>query len=142
MNPFAALVRSDAPQGQAGTEQDPDAATGHWRQDEERETMNAIGQISGGNDAKLAVEQKVADIPHQLELLDRKLDGCCKELGELAARLEGAVMRSEPPSPDVNGSTQIMAAPSTPYGARLADMVATAAMLCARIQSMTQRLEV
>lgn len=142
MNPFAALVRSDAPQGQAGTEQDPDAATGHWRQDEERETMNAIGQISGGNDAKLAVEQKVADIPHQLERLDRTLDGCCKELGELAARLEGAVMRSEPPSPAAADSNRIMTAPSTPYGARLADMVATAAMLCARIQSMNQRLEV
>ena len=102
--------------------------------------MNAIGQISGGQNQ--AAEQRMADIPHQMERLDRTLDGCCKELGELAARLEGTVMRGEPPSPDATDSNRTMATPSTPHGARLADMVATAARLCARIQSMTQRLEV
>jgi hypothetical protein len=102
--------------------------------------MNAIGQLSCGQNP--AAEQRMAEIPHQLERLDRALDGCCKELGELAARLEGAVMRSEGPSPAANNTSQITVAPSTPYGSRLTDMVATAAMLCARIQSMTQRLEV
>ena len=39
MNPFAALVRSDAPQGQAGTEQDHDAA--NEDRGEERKAMSA-----------------------------------------------------------------------------------------------------
>lgn len=107
-------------------------------------TGAALGYASGSyNEARVQTEQvRAAEIPHELERLERTLESCHKELSEFAMRLEGTVMRTEPPSPAATGSNQLTAAPSTTYGARLSDMTATAAMLCARIQSMNQRLEV
>lgn len=83
-----------------------------------------------------------AEIPHQLEKLERTLNGCMNGLDVMGAKLEGSVMRSEPPSPVGNDSNKIAGAPATAVGGTLQNLCNYAARLNERIASMTARLEV
>jgi hypothetical protein len=85
--------------------------------------------------------QREAEIPHQMERLERTLKGCLQGLEGLGARLEGSVMRSEPPSATAV-ERLATAAPITPHASRLHDMAGVAAIINERIQSMSARLEV
>jgi hypothetical protein len=102
----------------------------------------AIGGAAGyGADAKLCEAQRQAEIPHQMERLSRTLEGCLKGLEVLGEKLEASVMRGEPPqNAGQNGITA--AVPSTPYGSRLYELTSLAAIVSARIESLSQRLEV
>jgi len=110
------------------------------------------GNYAIGNDAKAQTSYKpgsskavsgsaVSEIPHQLECLERTLKGCFQGLDTLSSQLESSVMRPEPPSP-VGKETSAEALPNTPLGSQLRDLVRTAAQINARIESITQRLEV
>lgn len=86
---------------------------------------------------------RAAEIPHELERLERTLKGCEQGLATLAGRLESSVMRSEPPSPVGNAAMGgPTAVPQTPYGSRIQELVSFAAVLNDRIQSINARLEV
>lgn len=85
---------------------------------------------------------RAAEIPHELERLERTLKGCDQGLDTLAGKLEASVMRSQPPSPVATGQSNPTAVPQTPYGSRLQELVAFAAVLNDRIQSINARLEV
>lgn len=87
------------------------------------------------------VDQRAAEIPHELERLERTLKGCDQGLDTLAGKLEASVMRTQPPQPCATGSTP-SAVPQTPYGSRLQELVTFAAILNDRIQSINARLEV
>jgi hypothetical protein len=99
----------------------------------------AVGAMSAGN---LCEAQKQAEIPYQLERLERTLQGCLQGVENLGARLESSVMRREPLSPTADCDGAIKAGPSTPYGSRLHDLAGVAAIINERIQSLSARLEV
>jgi hypothetical protein len=79
------------------------------------------------------------EIPHQLEKLERTLEGCMSGLENLGAKLEGSVMRSEAASDSAKEPSGIQ---STTLGTALQQLTNTAARINARIQSMSARLEV
>lgn len=109
--------------------------------------MYAGNQIRGYGDAKLALgscdqQVRAAEIPHELEHLERTLKGCEQGLEMLIGRLEGSVMRCEPPSPVDVGQIGPNAATQTPVGTRIRELVNVAALMNHRIQAINARLEV
>ena len=86
-----------------------------------------------------AVEARQAEIPNQMEALERTLKGCLQGLDVLGAKLENSVMRPECASEGADAPSPPNA---TAIGGYLRSMTQIAAHLNARIQSMTQRLEV
>lgn len=102
-----------------------------------------LGYASSNRDRDAQVcEQRTAEIPHELERLERTLRGCEQGMETLVGRLEGSVMRCEPPTPACTGQSGPIAVPQTPYGSRLQELVSFAAILNERIQSINARLEV
>lgn len=98
----------------------------------------ALGRGNIGMGAGTA-EVRQAEIPHQMEKLERTLKGCFEGLSVLGQRLEGSVMRPEPTTDSAKDPTVLQ---STPLSTQLQNLTTTAAHLAARIQSMTARLEV
>jgi hypothetical protein len=92
------------------------------------------GRVGG-----IAETARQAEIPHQIEKLERTLKGCMQGLDTLGAKLEGSVMRSEVPS---EGKAEPAGIQATTLGTILQNLTHVAAHLNARIQSMAQRLEV
>jgi hypothetical protein len=106
-------------------------------------TGAALGYASGNyaGDAAKVCEQRAAEIPQELDRLERTLKGCDQGLDTLAVKLESSVMRSQPPQPCATANAP-SAVPQTPYGSRLQELVTFAAILNERIQSINARLEV
>lgn len=109
--------------------------------------MIGTGALSGytgdyDRSAAKVCEQRAAEIPHEMDRLERTLKGCDQGLDTLAGKLEASVMRTQPPSPVAAGQSNPTAVPQTPYGSRLQEMVSFAAVLNERIQSINARLEV
>lgn len=101
---------------------------------------SASGSV-GGSVIGAVEQQRAAEIPHELERLERTLKGIGQGVETLTGKLESSVMRSEPPSDCKNASTP-SAVPQTPYGSRLQELVSFAAILNERIQAINARLEV
>lgn len=104
-----------------------------------RDAENTIGPAIGYNDPRGAAETRQAEIPHQLEKLERTLKGCMQGLDTLGAKLENSVMRPDTANDCAKEPAPV---PSTALGSSLQAMTQAAAHLNARIQSMTVRLEV
>ena len=91
--------------------------------------------------AKATEQVRQAEIPHQLEKLERTLKGCMQGLESLGARLEASVMRGEATSPaDIAKEQDVL--PFTGLGAHIRTLTSVAAEINARIQSISARLEV
>lgn len=82
--------------------------------------------------------KREAEIPHQLECLERTLKGCMQGLETLVERL-GGVMRPDEPSSMTDAA---VAAPVTQLAMRLQSLAGVAELVNSRIQSITARLEV
>jgi hypothetical protein len=102
---------------------------------------NRADQFSGYEPKTVGIQeaQRQAEIPHQIEKLERTLKGCMQGLDTLGAKLEGSVMRSEVPSDSKAEPAGIQA---TTLGTILQNLTNVAARLNERIQSMAARLEV
>lgn len=106
--------------------------------------MNYMDKGTGGSigyrdPPAMVAETRQAEIPNQMEALERTLKGCLQGLDVLGAKLENSVMRPE----NTNDCAQEPSPPNaTAMGGYLRSMTQVAAHLNARIQSMTQRLEV
>lgn len=120
----------NAMQGQAG-----------FASDVQTQSRGAVGSVLG---AAAAAETRVAEIPHQLERIERTLKGCHQGLDHLADRLEASVMRGSEAmntgNPKHSDAPQAVA--STPTGSRLQDLCTSVAILNERIQGLINRLEV
>jgi hypothetical protein len=113
---------------------------------------NYIGGACGGpammpgaymqDKAVMVAEQikREAEIPRELDRLDRLLKGCAQGLDTLHGKLADSVMRSEPPSDAKAGNASTPA--QTPYGSRLQELGSFASMLNDHIQALNARLEV
>jgi hypothetical protein len=86
---------------------------------------------------------RMAEIPHEIECIERTLKGCYQGIETLDDRLSGSVARCLPPHPvNDNKTSTVEPVLQTPTARALHSITGQVADLNARIQSLIQRLEV
>jgi hypothetical protein len=112
-----------------------------------KDCNSALGGAIGGYAAMgslktQACDTRMAEIPHEIECIERTLKGCYQGLDTLNERLSSSVARCEPPSAVENKTASPQAVPQTATGRALQSLAAQVAEINARIQSLIARLEV
>jgi hypothetical protein len=105
--------------------------------------MQAETQSSYGNKA-LAGSQvdnmRQAEVPHQIDMLQRNARGLSEVVGHIEARL-GGIVRPEPPA-NVPDKTQPRSVPATGVGSQMQDINDELVAVRVRAESLLARLEV
>jgi hypothetical protein len=102
------------------------------------ETINNRSYVGAAGSA--AAETRQAEVPHQIDMLQRNARGLAEVVGNLEMRL-GGVTRPEPPANQIE-KAPVRNVPATGIGSQMQDVNDELVQIRVRAESILSRLEV